>query len=732
MSVVTGAGTARSVAWSVELLISAATGGADLALDNLSSVAINTSLLPGTTNSINLGSVSKVWANAFLTNASTTDITISGDLFDSANSAGTNGYVLQSNGSGVVWVATSSLGISGGGGGGAPGGSNGQIQFNNSGVFGASTTLTWDNVLGNLTSNYFTATSTTATSTFMGGFVAGNGALSTNFVTGVTSISSLQTGNLNFDTDAGVVSWTDLPIDANASSGTVESYTAQLGGNPVLTIYGTADGSGGLTTGPYVGIGTTTPKSTLTVVGSGCFSVGSGATSACGTTAGNIYYTAANTGNYDVAEKYAVSDSSIVAGDIVALDPNNSLSLIKATKGSQVIGIVSTDPGLILGGSDPAAQGTSSRPIALSGRVPVKVSLDNGSIAIGDTIAISSVPGVGEKASNGDGTIGIALQPFTASSTGPIQVFVNLHQAVDFSELMSQFALTSTSTSPAVTGSSTSSTTLPIIQYSSGVSGSSGMSASDIATLASTTATAAAQSVASATVASLLSSSTTLNSIASSTSDTLASSTPSFIARIASAVMTSLQSATNWVFDRLSATVVITNDIQTQTLEAQTASVTNGLQMTDSVTGSIYCVRITNGDLARTPGSCSSATSTQPVQTPDVVSSQNNVNYVSNQTSNQTIVTDTSTTTTATTTIATTTTVVATTTASTSSPIVSSSTSSVATSTATTSSAVASTTVSTIVPVSDSMSSTLSAVGSSTQSDPLTPPSTSSASTSDQ
>lgn len=43
-------------------------------------------------------------------------VLVGAKLFDSASSSGTNGYILQSNGSGVVWVATSSLGISGGGG----------------------------------------------------------------------------------------------------------------------------------------------------------------------------------------------------------------------------------------------------------------------------------------------------------------------------------------------------------------------------------------------------------------------------------------------------------------------------------------------------------------------------------------------------------------------------------------------------------------------------------------
>jgi len=46
--------------------------------------------------------------------ASTTALTIFGSLYDGNSSAGTNGMVLQSTGSGIQWVATSSLGITGG------------------------------------------------------------------------------------------------------------------------------------------------------------------------------------------------------------------------------------------------------------------------------------------------------------------------------------------------------------------------------------------------------------------------------------------------------------------------------------------------------------------------------------------------------------------------------------------------------------------------------------------
>jgi len=81
------------------------------------------------------------------------------------------------------------------------------------------------------------------------------------------------------------------------------------------------------------------------------------------------------------------------------------------------------------------------QPIALVGRVPVKVSTQNGSIAIGDRITSSSLAGTGMKATNAGQTVGIALQLFDgsgASSTtallpngtsvaaGKILVFINV------------------------------------------------------------------------------------------------------------------------------------------------------------------------------------------------------------------------------------------------------------------------------------------------------------------
>ena len=63
-------------------------------------------------------------------------------LADSVNATGTLGQLLWSTGTSTLWVATSTLGL----GGGTPAGSDGQLQYNNSGAFGATTTLFWDKI----------------------------------------------------------------------------------------------------------------------------------------------------------------------------------------------------------------------------------------------------------------------------------------------------------------------------------------------------------------------------------------------------------------------------------------------------------------------------------------------------------------------------------------------------------------------------------------------------------
>ena len=68
------------------------------------------------------------------------------------------------------------------------------------------------------------------------------------------------------------------------------------------------------------------------------------------------------------------------------------------------------------------------QPLALSGRVFVKISSENGEIGVGDYITSGTIPGVGMRATQAGRVIGMALQSWTSENVkeiGKIMVLVN-------------------------------------------------------------------------------------------------------------------------------------------------------------------------------------------------------------------------------------------------------------------------------------------------------------------
>ncbi|VAW32419.1 hypothetical protein MNBD_CPR01-90, partial [hydrothermal vent metagenome] len=234
-----------------------------------------------------------------------------------------------------------------------------------------------------------------------------------NLLLGYKAGDNLTTGSNN------------IVVGYNIDTPAVDSANTLNIGN---LIYATGvDGTGTTLSSGSVGIGTTTPISTLTVVGSGCFSVGAGATLACGTTPGNIYYTTANTGNYDVAERYKTYDTSLQKGDVITFDTTHPFAVEKASSPKvSFIGVVSSNPGILLGGADASMATSTSVPVALSGRVPVKVSIANGNISVGDRLTISSsTPGVAVKLVGSGSYLGEALERYSGNASGTIFAFIN-------------------------------------------------------------------------------------------------------------------------------------------------------------------------------------------------------------------------------------------------------------------------------------------------------------------
>ncbi|MFC2108314.1 M6 family metalloprotease domain-containing protein [Candidatus Bipolaricaulota bacterium] len=148
--------------------------------------------------------------------------------------------------------------------------------------------------------------------------------------------------------------------------------------------------------------------------------------------AGNVladqafYGASFQTGAADVAEWVLVSEP-VKAGDVLELDPENPQHYRKTTGScsSLVAGVVSTDPGVVLGSSplgfgpwtdDSRLVTEDSALLALIGIVPVKACDEGGPIEPGDLLVPASIPGYirrwdPEHADFCDNFVGKALEP---------------------------------------------------------------------------------------------------------------------------------------------------------------------------------------------------------------------------------------------------------------------------------------------------------------------------------
>ena len=140
--------------------------------------------------------------------------------------------------------------------------------------------------------------------------------------------------------------------------------------------------------------------------------------------------------NQDVAETFATDELS-EAGDLMVLIPEDrDVPAVRlATQDSQdaLIGVVSTNPGLVFDQGKSYFAGDNSNLItdnktvvAMIGRVPAKFSLENGPIAVGDPLTISSTPGVAMKATGAGQIIGYAMQSSDAAEEGKLLVWLQI------------------------------------------------------------------------------------------------------------------------------------------------------------------------------------------------------------------------------------------------------------------------------------------------------------------
>lgn len=167
-----------------------------------------------------------------------------------------------------------------------------------------------------------------------------------------------------------------------------------------------------------VGIGTLVPSEKLVVAGNAFVS---------GTlTGGNIQ------AKYQDVAEWVPSDRDLEPGTVVVLNPdrNNEVTLSRKAYDTRVAGVVSEQPGVLLGEASP-----SKEMIATTGRVKIRVDATKAAIRPGDLLVTSDEPGVAMRSEplefagteiHRPGTIiGKALEPLDGG-TGEILVLLSL------------------------------------------------------------------------------------------------------------------------------------------------------------------------------------------------------------------------------------------------------------------------------------------------------------------
>ena len=130
----------------------------------------------------------------------------------------------------------------------------------------------------------------------------------------------------------------------------------------------------------------------------------------------------------DYAENYPADPSNLAEpGDVVSLTSLNGVAQVAPTGKYMdwgTIGVVSTTPGYVL---DDGQMPEPKVPVALAGRVPVKVASKNGHIYIGDYLASSDIPGVAVRAITAGSVIGTAMENYTdpdPTKVGKVVMFI--------------------------------------------------------------------------------------------------------------------------------------------------------------------------------------------------------------------------------------------------------------------------------------------------------------------
>jgi len=159
---------------------------------------------------------------------------------------------------------------------------------------------------------------------------------------------------------------------------------------------------------------------------------------------GNLYVRGSiNAGGVpDLAETIGAAPD-VVAADVVCADPARREHVVRCRRGDlAILGVISDGSSsfLINSHANRVGDALTGQPLVLAGRVPVKVSNENGPVHIGDLLALSSTPGVAMRATRPGRVVGIALDNFD-QPRGTVLCFVKVGEAnlgVELSELRAE------------------------------------------------------------------------------------------------------------------------------------------------------------------------------------------------------------------------------------------------------------------------------------------------------
>lgn len=252
---------------------------------------------------------------------------------------------------------------------------------------------------------------------------------------------------LRFDSAFGPISWGITANSVDLWGTTLWSWQPNTSNNGGNLAFATGQGT---TIAPNnnirmlidhngnVGIGTTSPTQLLEVNGNakvdGTLTVtGTGGVFFPDGTKQTTAFIPANCGA-DYAESVGVSGdrTNYTPGDILVIDPEVPGKFLKSNQpySTLVAGIYSTKPGFV-GRKQPANDLASADevPMAMVGRVPTKVSTENGPIKVGDLLVSSSTMGYAMKGTDRSQMLGTVVGKALGSldsGTGVIEVLVTL------------------------------------------------------------------------------------------------------------------------------------------------------------------------------------------------------------------------------------------------------------------------------------------------------------------